>query len=240
MNQTFLFAAFFLYVTLQISICQPSCTLSEQIQYFSNKTILNSFPEYSQDPYDNLTSEQSAIINATIYNKSLVCALKYQDPFNQTYTLSNFGSQDEALNEGYIITHQGKCGSCSTLFDLVAYLKQNLTAPVRKCGAFGVLSKTWSLDCLSKLGFTKPCAEIWYFNTVNTRKKCFGICMWAWITNEPNVDENGNLNSCLQCDEDQSGPVFKYYSGRTRRNSGIHSEIDRPSDDIYNITHCYF
>lgn len=64
--------------------------------------------------------------------------------------------------------------------------------------------------------------------------------MKSWIMNEPNVDEEGNLNKCLNCDEVISGPVFKYYSGRTRRNSGIKSEIDRPSDQIYNMTQCYY
>lgn len=64
--------------------------------------------------------------------------------------------------------------------------------------------------------------------------------MKSWITGEKNVDDEGNLNKCLQCDEDKSGPVFKYYSGRTRRNSGITSEIDRPEDTIYNMTQCYY
>lgn len=235
-----IFLSFLLLLFIHSFSSQTTCTLSEQIEGFSNKSLLNPFPHYAQDPYDNLTSEQSAIINSTIHNKSLVCALKYQDLNNETYTLSTFASKEDALNLGYIVTHQGECGSCSTLLDLVAYLKQNLTAPVRKCGMQGFLSKTWAMNCLLSLGFTESCAEIWYFNTVNTRNKCSAICIWSWITNEPNVDENGNLNKCLQCDEDQSGPVFKYYSGRTRRNSGIHSEIDRPSDEIYNITHCYY
>jgi hypothetical protein len=51
---------------------------------------------------------------------------------------------------------------------------------------------------------------------------------------------NDHLNKCLECDEDISGPIFKYESGRTRRNSGIKSEIDRPIDQIYNLTHCYY
>ena len=36
------------------------------------------------------------------------------------------------------------------------------------------------------------------------------------------------LNSCIQCDECYSGPVFQKYSGRTRRNTGIVSAIRRP------------
>ena len=217
-----------------------SCTLTDQINFFSNKTLLTPYPAYSQNPYDNLTTEQSLIINKTINNKDLVCALKYQDSLKQTYILQTFSSRNEAEDHSFIVTHQGQCGSCSTLLDLIAYLKQNLTAPVRKCGMKGFVNKNWSLNCLKDLGLTDSCSEIWYFNTVNTRKKCFDICMWSWFINEPNVDDKGNLNTCLQCDEDLSGPVFKYYSGRTRRNSGIHSEIDRPSDEIYNITHCYY
>ncbi len=60
------------------------------------------------------------------------------------------------------------------------------------------------------------------------------------MTNKPNTNSDGTLNSCLQCDEDKSGPVFKFFSGRSRRNSGIKSEIDRPNDQIYNMTHCYY
>jgi len=31
---------------------------------------------------------------------------------------------------------------------------------------------------------------------------------------------DGSLNDCLQCDEDKSGPNFKWFSGRTRYNFG--------------------
>lgn len=90
------------------------------------------------------------------------------------------------------------------------------------------------------IGFTTQCAEIWLYNTQNTRKECFGVCIWAWIMNIPFTKPDGSLNDCLQCDEDKSGPVFKYFSGRTRRNSGIRSEIDRPTDQIYPMDHCYY
>ena len=36
------------------------------------------------------------------------------------------------------------------------------------------------------------------------------------------------LNDCLQCDEDEAGPVFKAVAGRTRRRSGLESAIARP------------
>ena len=64
--------------------------------------------------------------------------------------------------------------------------------------------------------------------------------MYVFLINEPVNKPDGSLNNCIHCDEDKSGPYFKFYSGRTRRNSGIKSEIDRPDQQIYNITHCYY
>ena len=135
---------------------------------------------------------------------------------------------------------KGPCGACSNLNDLAVYLSVNMTAPVTKCGMLTTFSNSKAKKCLINIGFTSSCAEIWLYNTINTRKNCFSVCMWAWATNKPHTGPDGSLNTCLQCDEDKSGPIFKYFSGRSRRNSGISSEIDRPTDTIYNITHCYY
>ena len=59
------------------------------------------------------------------------------------------------------------------------------------------------------------------------------------MTNEPGII-NDNYNSCIQCDEDKSGTVFKYFAGRNRRNSGIISEIHRSIDKVYDVDQCYY
>ena len=137
------------------------------------------------------------------------------------------------------MTHQGTCGKCSTLKDLYVYLTRDLTRPVRACGVKHFASHNKLRKCIKSLGFTDACTEVWLWNTLNTKKKCGLVCMISLILRRPYVI-NGELNKCLQCDEDISGPIFKYESGRTRRNSGITSEIDRPVDQIYNVTHCYY
>lgn len=101
-----------------------------------------------------------------------------------------------------------------------------------------ILKEFWKIWKI--LGFSKNCAQIWLYNSLNTKKFCFGICLKAWLTGEPNNKPDGSLNDCLECDETQSGPVFKYFAGRTRRNSGIVSGIERPDSQVYNITHCYY
>ena len=44
------------------------------------------------------------------------------------------------------------------------------------------------------------------------------------------------LNRCLECDERESGPVFKSWAGRTRRNSGLTSAINRPADSLARLS----
>jgi hypothetical protein len=46
-------------------------------------------------------------------------------------------------------------------------------------------------------------------------------------------EKTGKLNACLWCDERISGPGFKYQAARTRRNSGLHSEIPRDNDPLF-------
>ncbi|CAF1130014.1 unnamed protein product, partial [Brachionus calyciflorus] len=161
---------------------------------------------------------------------NLVCAIKYSDFNKIKYEIKNFDNSSIAIKNDFIITHQGRCGACSTLNDLAIYLSINLTVPTRQCGMLATFSESKGLKCLKDIGFSDHCAQIWLFNTKNTRKHCFMVCLVSWILNEPFTNKDGSLNECLQCDENQSGPIFKYFSGRTRRNSGIRSEIDRPTD----------
>ena len=45
------------------------------------------------------------------------------------------------------------------------------------------------------------------------------------------------MNTCLQCDEDNSGPDFAKYAGRTRRNTGLESCITRPCEANKALVH---
>ena len=169
-----------------------------------------------------------------------VCGIKYTNSNRIEYIIKHFLSKEEAINNGFYVTHQGKCGACSTLQDLSVYLKNDLTNSIRKCAFKTIFSISRAKKCIKNVGFTDKCADIWLFNSIFTRKNCFYICMKSWILNEPNNKPNGDLNDCLKCDEDKSGPVFKYECGRNRRNSGIDSEIHRPNQQVYDIDQCYF
>ena len=166
-----------------------------------------------------------------------VCGIRFeQDRIH--YRLVTFADTTAARAAGFAITHVGACGTCSTLQDLAVYLeKPDLTAPVRKCGIKWDASAR--LKCLEDLGFSAACAQTWAYNAENTRRQCLVVCMWSWLDGEAPTRKDGRLNACLQCDEDRSGPVFKAIAGRTRRNSGIHSSIPRPHDEIAPVFHDY-
>merc|ERR1712146_503806 len=100
------------------------------------------------------------------------------------------------------------------------------------------LSKANEIACLKALGFTDDCTNIWYYNTLNSRAHCALQCLNPKYSKYPynmqpsSADAPGPLNPCIQCDEDKSGPIFKQFSGRTRRDSGLLSAIDRPPSSI--------
>ncbi len=172
-------------------------------------------------------------------NPDAVCAVVVEPSGSRSYRLETFASEAAALQAGALVTHFDACGQCSSLADLAVYMRfPDLTAPVRQC-AVDHLNDTPEVNrqCLEALGFTVPCAQIWYFNTVATRNACAAPCFLAF--NEPYHLPDGALNPCLQCDEDHSGPVFKAIAGRTRRNTGIASSMCRPCGEVRPLVHAY-
>lgn len=203
------------------------------IEAFYKKVIRNPIV-VEGDPYEDF--QESSWFE---FPEEAVCAIKYEDD-RIHYVIATFSDESAAEDYGYTVTHKGHCGTCSTLQDLATYLYyRDLTTPVRRCSAL-VWLKPWSSNCLEELGFTPPCAETWYYNAKNTAHECLWPCIDSWIRKEPFNKSDGSLNDCLACDEERSGPVFKYVAGRTRRNSGIESAIDRPEDEIYSIVHDYY
>lgn len=132
-----------------------------------------------------------------------------------------------------------RAGLCSTLEDLAVYIeKPDLTEPVRACGLMYPSGPAADhIACLRALGFTEPCAQIWYFNTVHTREACLGPCLLA--LEAPYNNPDGTLNECLQCDEIESGAVFRAVAGRTRRNTGVPSAMCRPCSEVERLVHRY-
>ena len=157
----------------------------------------------------------------------------------QRYRLETFASREAAGEAGAHVTHLTPCDLCSSLEDLAAYMSHwDMTAPGRACGLQGTISRELGLQCFAELGLTPPCAAIWLDNADHTRAVCLLPCLIH--LNSPYNREDGSLNDCLQCDEDESGPIFQQVARRTRRNSGMGSAIWRPPDTIANVTHDYY
>jgi hypothetical protein len=184
-------------------------------------------PELTADPYvEPPPAEPPA---------GTLCAVTTAD--DGTYRLDTFGSEDAALDAGATPTHTGTCGLCSTLADLAVYMRfPDLTDPVRTCGLESN-GEAEHVACLEALGFTRPCAQIWYWNTLHTRDACLLPCLAA--LDAPYHLPDGTLNECLVCDEVESGAVFKAVAGRTRRNTGVASAMCRPCSEVQPLLHVY-
>lgn len=184
---------------------------------------------------------------STQADTAAVCGVRFEDDTRTQYSLKTFANRAALEAEpGYYLTHYQACGACSTLQDLAVYGELDLTRMARICSKRTGFDE--KLQCMQDIGFTPACAESWAYNAAKTGQSCALICVAEYglvplltgTENKPPVDENGELNACLMCDERMAGPGFQYSAGRTRRNSGIVSEIDRPDAEVYSVHHAYF
>ena len=204
------------------------------IAAFRAKELLNPPDVPTENPYDFPPPPPPPGWEAA------VCGVLYEDDqARQRYRLETFASREAACEAGAHVTHLTPCDLCSSLEDLAAYMSHwDMTAPGRACGLQGAISRELGLQCFAELGLTPPCAAIWLDNADHTRAVCLLPCLIH--LNSPYNREDGSLNDCLQCDEDESGPIFMQVARRTRRNSGMGSAIWRPPDTIANVTHDYY
>jgi hypothetical protein len=227
---------------LDENTCRPICTCGDgpwsppdystvQIDALNGWQLVDPFAPIETDPYAAAPPAPEA--------PGTVCGVLPEPGSTHHYHLVSYAGPEAARTAKALVTHTGACGVCSTLADLSAYIaNQDLTAPVRQCGLDNVATgMAEHVACLQKLGFTLPCAQIWYFNTINTRKECGSLCLGS--LDAPYHLADGSLNPCLQCDEDKSGPVFKSVGGRTRRNSGLANALCRPCNEISRVEHVY-
>lgn len=218
--------------------CAPSCLCGGEswtppvytagdIAALRLRTLLDPPPVPAEDPYAEAPPEENA---------DAVCAVLAEGEME--YRLQTFASEDSANSAGARVTHRGECGLCSSLADLAVYIEvRDLSAPVRQCVlmSLGGGDEGPTLECLRAIGFSPACAQIWYFNGLHTRDSCLRECLSR--IDDPHHDGSGALNPCIQCDEDESGPIFKAVAGRTRRNSGIASALCRPCDSVARLGH---
>ena len=193
-------------------------------------TLENPPTVLTEDPYEgtvDLQPEQDAL-----------CAVMLAGELS--YRLETFESVTAAEAAGGIVTHGGACGACSSLEDLAAYVETpDQTGPVRQCALDNLGGALEELDdCIqAAMGFTPPCGRIYAYSVLNSARECRSLCFEH--LDSPYNEEDGSLNPCLQCDDDNSGAVFKVVAGRTRRTTGVPAAICRPCETIWRVDHRY-
>ncbi|GMH68571.1 hypothetical protein TrST_g11988 [Triparma strigata] len=210
----------------------------ELLADLKSKTLTNPFDPLTCDPYSD-PSCKTTPPQQYVDSPTAVCGMLFSGPSEfpcGTYSLRSYNSADEALDDSAYITHTGACGLCSTSQDLYAYITQpDMTHEGKKCATKGLIHEEWGKKCYMNLGFTEPCAEIWNYDGIYDGKKCAGICVLNLFADNNGPPPACELNDCLECDEDEAGPVFKEVAGRTRRRSGLNEEIGRGCDEFAKI-----
>lgn len=215
-----------------------------------------SYPNYyaaitdgTTSPYDiEKVAKDAGMTSLLNENDDRVCGLKLLE--NGEYTLQSYENWALAEADGARVTHKDNCGFCSTTENLAVYMeKPELTVEVRECAM--ILLRTsegtereredQARQCIRNLGFDEDCAWIWFWNSKYTRNVCQNVCV-ALLEAPHHIsggELTGALNNCMNCDEENSGRVFKAIAGRIRRNTGLPTSMCRPHDHESWICHNY-
>jgi hypothetical protein len=193
------------------------------------------------DPYSNDSCE----VTPTPLQAGGACVVDFTPsgdvcPEQWSYELRTYnGTMQQAHAEGLVVTHEGACGVCSTLQDMSVYMElgADLRQAATTCGIRGRLSASDGVACFKELGFTQACSDIWYYNTKNTNAHCLQSCAPFVLTGAAPIGAGPTcpMAQCLECDEVFSGPVFKKFAGRSRRNSGLLSDIVRSCSELVDL-----
>jgi hypothetical protein len=127
------------------------------------------------------------------------------------------------------------CHSCMP-HPLSCRAAQDFTDAGKKCATKGVLNEEVGLQCYMDLGLTLECSKIWNLDGIYDSKVCTTTCLGELQDPNNGPSPACELNDCLQCDEDKAGPIFSAFGARTRRRSGLLSEIIRPCQSIARIS----
>lgn len=104
--------------------------------------------------------------------------------------------------------------------------------------AWGGIEK--AVVCIAALHFLVLCRLVFNPLGQNTGRNCWYKCLDCLFDCYPYNLPDGSMKPCIACDEEISGPIFKKFAGRTRRDSGLSSAIWRPPQDIYQVEHYYY
>ena len=112
---------------------------------------------------------------------------------------------------------------------------QDFTSAGKICATKGLINEQAGLDCYVALGLSLECAKIWNYDGNFDGQACGKTCLGDISSPNNGPPPTCDLNACLQCDEEEAGPIFTSFAGRTRRRSGLLSEIIRPCESIARI-----
>jgi len=212
----------------------PHSYSSEDITTYRESTLLNPILLPCNPYIDvNCTTDPPQ----AFFGEETICALRYTDDCSE-YGLRTFPDRGTANRAGFVFTHMGACGVCSSLQDLAAYMEHtDMYGPARTCGALALVSDTAAVaSCFQNTERMSPtCAQLTAYDAVEMAE---GPCREQCQDWEPyNLPPDCRLNDCMQCDTDGPGIIYKRFSGRTKQNSGILSAVQRNCSELAFVDH---
>jgi hypothetical protein len=223
----------------------------------------NSIPLEAEDGGDCYPFADSlkGILPATAYNESALpqcpkpnstdgyCAFVFEDDnanfsnysqcVGRRYTMTTFETED-AVPSTASITHQGRCGVCSSAQDLAVRTSPNIDFAklVISCGTTyytGGSSFVTLVSCFRYAGFTKGCATLWSHWTATNGVLCVSECLGAdtKLNGDPPECALGECMTCAKPFQQDLNDI----AGRTSWKSGFTERLASACSVFYTVVH---
>jgi hypothetical protein len=189
----------------------------------------------------NIASKKLASVHEILYknmNDGKVCA------FNETgekglgpLFVKTFENAEAAHLSNYTIAHCGACGACSNSPNLgLQYTTRANLAEVSQVCVKKATFKGYEagLQCfIDTIGFDIPCSNCWLTCGYCARDNCMFLYQQQAITNRlTNFEVASGMKNAATCEEAMCELNFVPCSGANRRRMNIHSDIERPSNEM--------
>jgi hypothetical protein len=163
----------------------------------------------------------------------------YSQCEGRRYTMTTFATKDDVPSTASI-THQGRCGVCSSAQDLAVRTSPliDFAKLLISCGTIHFTGQRLFptlVACFQFAGFTEGCATLWSHWTATNGEVCVSECLGVGSALNGDPPECA-LGECMACAEPFQNDLYDI-SGRTSFKSGFTERLAISCSIFYPVVH---
>ena len=186
------------YQTFECTAKQPSGFQLQRSDFWTQKDIENGpLVNFTVNGMREYLTEINRLLPAMTYTIRM-----------RSYMIHSDGTLDFSAWSTDAVLRMDTAGACGNIKDVMVQRNKfaQLVSDIQTCMLECIISgETCVVNCVSRIGFTQPCATCWYEDGECVKKHCSGLCL-----KDPKGQE------CLQCTDEKCMPALEECTGLPR------------------------